>query len=85
MTPLTITPLPPEPDADWRDDASCAGTDPDAFFPEKGASNRAAKKICGGCAVAQCLAETLQYDTSHDIGVWAGMSAEERRLLRRTT
>src|SRR3954471_4093045 len=40
----------------WQEQALCAETDPEAFFPEKGGSTREAKKICTGCEVkAQCL------------------------------
>src|SRR3954471_8969858 len=33
----------------WQEQALCAETDPEAFFPEKGGSTREAKKICTGC------------------------------------
>jgi hypothetical protein len=39
----------PAGDESWREDALCAETDPEAFFPEKGGSTREAKKICTGC------------------------------------
>src|SRR5215210_7176673 len=40
----------------WQEQALCAETGPEAFFPEKGGSTREAKKICTGCEVkAQCL------------------------------
>src|ERR687897_3893441 len=35
----------------WQEQALCAETDPEAFFPEKGGSTREAKKICTGCEV----------------------------------
>ena len=31
---------------EWQDQALCAQTDPEAFFPEKGGSTREAKRIC---------------------------------------
>src|SRR5215210_3450293 len=44
----------------WQEQALCAETDPEAFFPEKGGSTREAKKICTGCEVkAQCLEYAL--------------------------
>src|SRR5688500_214754 len=44
----------------WQEQALCAETDPEAFFPEKGGSTREAKEICTGCEVkAQCLASAL--------------------------
>lgn len=66
----------------WMDDAACANTDPDQFFPEKGGSTRDAKKICGGCDVRQqCLEYALRRDER--FGIWGGLSERERRPLRR--
>ena len=64
---------PEEEEPDWRDLASCTEVDPEAFFPEKGGSTRAAKKMCAGCAVrAFCLEFALENDER--FGVWGGMS-----------
>ncbi|GAA3730383.1 WhiB family transcriptional regulator [Leifsonia bigeumensis] len=69
----------PEP---WMDDALCAQTDPDAFFPDKGGSTRNAKSICVSCEVrAQCLAYALEH--GERFGIWGGLSERERRTLRR--
>lgn len=69
----------PEP---WVGDALCPQTDPEAFFPEKGGSTRAAKKICEGCDVReQCLDYALRNDER--FGIWGGLSERERRKLRR--
>lgn len=67
-------------DAAWMDDALCAQTDPEAFFPEKGGSTRAAKSVCAACPVRQeCLNYALEHrETS---GIWGGLSAQERRDL----
>ena len=35
----------------WQDYANCRGADADLFFPERGASTRKAKAICGACEV----------------------------------
>ena len=44
----------------WQEQALCAQTDPEAFFPEKGGSTREAKRICVGCEVkAECLEYAL--------------------------
>jgi WhiB family redox-sensing transcriptional regulator len=72
-----------EPDAEsWQEQALCAETDPEAFFPEKGGSTREAKKICTGCEVK---AECLEYALANDerFGIWGGLSERERRRLRR--
>jgi WhiB family redox-sensing transcriptional regulator len=67
----------------WHDDALCAQTDPEAFFPEKGGSTREAKKICAGCPVrAECLESALANDER--FGIWGGLSERERRRLRRS-
>src|SRR3954471_4307311 len=67
---------------DWRQGALCAEGDPDAFFPEKGESTRAAKNICRRCLVkVECLSSALANDER--FGVWGGLSDRERRRLRR--
>ncbi len=67
---------------DWREWALCAEADPDAFFPEKGESTRAAKNICRRCLVkVECLRSALANDER--FGVWGGLSDRERRRLRR--
>jgi WhiB family redox-sensing transcriptional regulator len=66
----------------WQEQALCAETDPEAFFPEKGGSTREAKKICTGCEVkAQCLEYALSNDER--FGIWGGLSERERRKLRK--
>jgi WhiB family redox-sensing transcriptional regulator len=67
---------------DWRDLALCAQTDPEAFFPDKGESTAAAKKVCAVCEVrAECLQDAL--DRHEMYGVWGGLSERERRVLAR--
>ena len=66
----------------WQDQALCAQTDPEAFFPEKGGSTREAKRICVGCEVkAECLEYALLQDER--FGIWGGLSERERRRLKR--
>jgi WhiB family redox-sensing transcriptional regulator len=68
-------------DDEWRLDALCAETDPEAFFPEKGGSTREAKRVCTGCSVrAECLEAALTNDER--FGIWGGLSERERRRLR---
>ena len=67
---------------DWQDQALCAQTDPEAFFPEKGGSTREAKRVCRSCEVrAECLEYALEHDER--FGIWGGMSERERRRLKR--
>lgn len=64
----------------WVEDAVCAQTDPESFFPEKGGSTRDAKRICMGCSVrAECLVYALDNDIR--FGIWGGMSERERRKI----
>ena len=66
----------------WQEQALCAQTDPEAFFPKKGGSTREAKRICGRCEVkADCLDYALGHDERH--GIWGGLSERERRKLKR--
>ena len=66
----------------WQQQALCAQTDPEAFFPEKGGSTREAKRICVGCEVkAECLEYALMQDER--FGIWGGLSERERRRLKR--
>ena len=66
----------------WQEEALCAQTDPEAFFPEKGGSTREAKRVCGRCDVS---GECLSYALAHDerFGIWGGLSERERRRLKR--
>jgi WhiB family redox-sensing transcriptional regulator len=69
---------------EWQQQALCAQTDPESFFPEKGGSVREAKRICAGCEVrAECLEYALAQDER--FGIWGGLSERERRPLRRGT
>ena len=67
---------------EWQEQALCAQTDPEAFFPEKGGSTREAKRICQACAVRdECLEDALLNDER--FGIWGGLSERERRRLKR--
>lgn len=67
---------------EWQDYANCKGADPDLFFPERGASTRAAKAICRECTVrTDCLEFAIT--SSEKFGIWGAMSERERRKIRR--
>lgn len=67
-------------EADWIDDALCAQTDPDAFFPDKGKTNTAAKATCMRCEVReQCLESALS--RNERFGIYGGKSERERRTI----
>ncbi len=79
----TIDSLDEQGELSWQEQALCAQTDPEAFFPEKGGSTREAKRICVGCEVrAQCLEYALLHDER--FGIWGGLSERERRRVRRS-
>ena len=66
----------------WQEQALCAQTDPEAFFPEKGGSTREAKKVCQSCPVrSECLDYALAMDER--FGIWGGLSERERRRLKK--
>jgi WhiB family redox-sensing transcriptional regulator len=70
------------PDIGWQDQALCAQTGAEFFFPEPGSSVREAKRICGMCAMrSACLEYALNNDER--FGVWGGLSEKERLSLRR--
>jgi WhiB family redox-sensing transcriptional regulator len=69
-------------DLSWQDGANCTGANADLFFPERGASTRAAKAICRECQVrAECLEFAIV--TGEKFGIWGGMSERERRRVRK--
>ncbi|GGV04135.1 WhiB family transcriptional regulator [Streptomyces spectabilis] len=66
----------------WQEQALCAQTGPDFFFPDPGSSVREAKRICRLCDMrSACLAYAL--DNDERFGVWGGLSEKERQSLRR--
>jgi len=78
MSPSLVLPM-PEP---WVDDALCAQTDPEIFFPEQGGSSADAKRVCERCPVrAECLQFAI--DTQERFGIWGGVSERARRKLTR--
>ena len=71
----------PAPGERWQEVGLCRQTDPAAFFPEKGGSNREAKAVCARCPVtAECLEYALERDER--FGIWGGLSEQERRRLK---
>lgn len=65
----------------WTEQALCAQTDPELWFPKKGASITEARKVCAACpVVSECLDYSLEHDMRH--GVWGGLSELDRRIVR---
>ena len=70
-------------DMRWTDQASCIGTDPEAFFPEDRGSDYVpeVKRICKGCPVqSDCLSFAVRYRVQ---GYWGGTTEQESRRLKR--
>jgi WhiB family redox-sensing transcriptional regulator len=67
--------------ARWRELAACRGTDLGVFFPGRGESAEAARRVCAGCPVRQpCLDYAITNRITH--GVWGGLTERERRALQ---
>lgn len=64
----------------WADDALCAQTDPENWFPEKGGSTAVAKATCMRCLVrAECLDHALA--RPEKFGIWGGLTVKQRNRL----
>jgi WhiB family redox-sensing transcriptional regulator len=65
----------------WREHAACMGHAEYFFNDAKKTNVRQAKKICADCPVRL---ECLEHGMTHDeYGVWGGLTANERRVLKR--
>jgi WhiB family transcriptional regulator, redox-sensing transcriptional regulator len=73
----------------WRNQAECLDEDPELFFPIGNTGPaldqiEKAKVVCHRCEVLEtCLKWAIE--SRQDAGVWGGLSAEERRALKRRT
>ena len=66
---------------EWHQEAVCAQTDPEIFFPEGNASLKDAINICKTCPVAtQCLEYAMK--NTEVYGIWGGTTARQRTRLR---
>ena len=70
-------------DSSFMQHAACRGMDPNMFHPEKGESlvYAKARAVCMGCPVRIDCAEYAIPQASC-VGVWGGLSEQERRALR---
>jgi len=72
--------LPDPAEASWQDAALCAQVDPELFFPEKGGSVTAPKKICAACPVrVNCLEFALE--NREQFGIFGGTTERQRRVI----
>jgi WhiB family redox-sensing transcriptional regulator len=66
----------------WAEQARCAGTDPEIFFPPRKDPGTEARKMCAACPVrSPCLEYALEADERS--GIWGGQDEDQRRILRR--
>jgi WhiB family transcriptional regulator, redox-sensing transcriptional regulator len=68
----------------WQKFAACKDKDLKVFYPTSAQRVAAlpAIRICNSCAVQNICLEYAM-DTKEAYGVWGGLTAHERRLLRR--
>jgi WhiB family redox-sensing transcriptional regulator len=74
----------PKGDQAWTQSAECAKPNQPLMFPDEGdaVGIEQARDVCNACPVRQqCLSEALDRNESH--GMWGGMTAAERRVIRR--
>lgn len=61
-------------------DPVCSQTDPEEWFPEKGANNAQARKICNECPLKDpCLQFALLNNEPY--GIWGGKSSKARQKM----
>ncbi len=67
---------------EWHQQAACSGQGVRTWFTGASETVERARAICGGCAVsAECVRYAME-DPDLE-GVWAGLTAKERREIRR--
>jgi WhiB family redox-sensing transcriptional regulator len=68
--------------APWMRQAACRNSDPELFFPTRGATDTvaAAQAICADCPV---WVECLEYGLFERQGIWGGLTDRQRRRLRK--
>lgn len=70
--------------SDWTLAASCRQFDPELWFSDDPDDQKAAKRVCSGCAVAWlCMDDALRTDDSTAYGIRAGLTGKQRTQMRR--
>ena len=69
----------------WVEQANCAGTDPEAFFPPPSQahsiSTRQVLKTCAACLVqTECLQFAIEQ--SIEYGIFGGLTPRQRRQVK---
>ena len=68
----------------WQDSAACKGhPDPDRFFPviSRYKVPQDLRELCNACPVQAACYQYAEQNRDH--GIWAGLSEDERKDLRR--
>jgi hypothetical protein len=67
---------------DWMDFAACKGAPPELFFSDESNAKMvaAAKIVCNRCPVSDPCGDMAMRFT---FGIWGGMTASERMMLRK--
>lgn len=67
----------------WQEEAVCASTDPDLFFPDPGdvQSSLKAREICSTCPV---VAECARLGLKFEYGIFGGLTAMDRRAVKKS-
>ncbi len=76
----------PAVDDSWRAEAACKGWPLELWYPRRGQQATAARSVCDGCPVRQqCLNDALSEEAAgvEAVGIRAGLTARQRRRLRR--
>jgi WhiB family redox-sensing transcriptional regulator len=63
--------------------AACRDVDPEVFFPAQGESGDQARAVCRPCPLRAACGAWALGQTDELVGVWGGLSARERRRLKR--
>jgi WhiB family redox-sensing transcriptional regulator len=71
----------------WRNRAACLDEEPELFFPIGNTGPapvqiEEAKGVCGSCEVVETCLEWA-VGSGQDVGVWGGLTEDERRDLER--
>lgn len=67
---------------DWQDEALCAQTDPEVFYPETTGDALHARRVCIKCPVREACLQTA-LESGEVYGVWGGTTRDDRYAIKR--
>ena len=88
LRPVQAAPAPREAYLEWEQSAACADVDmdPEIFFPDKGGTYTAARRVCLRCPVlGLCQRWNDRVEGDRQVGIYGMYAAEkpEERVARR--